>query len=57
MEKKKKKVTINVDEALYYEYKKVLIDERTNPTADFARHMHDVVEKAKKLEQTKEEEK
>lgn len=52
----KKKVTFNVDEELYFEYKKALIDKRTNPTADFARHMYDVVEKAKKLEQPKEEE-
>lgn len=42
----KKKVTFNVDEELYFEYKKALIDKRTNPTADFARHMYDVVEKA-----------
>lgn len=42
----KKKVTFNVDEALYCEYKKVLIDKRTNPTADFARHMREVVEKS-----------
>lgn len=52
----KKKVTFNVDEELYFEYKKALIDKRTNPTADFARHMYDVVEKAKKLEQPKEAE-
>lgn len=43
----KKKVTFNVSEQLYCEYKKALIDERTTPTADFARHMYDVVEKAK----------
>ena len=54
----KKKVTFTVDEELYFEYKKVLIDKRTNPTADFARHMYDVVEKekAKKLEQSEETE-
>lgn len=52
----KKKVTFNVDEELYFEYKKVLIDKRTNPTADFARHMYDVVKNAKKLEQSEETE-
>lgn len=49
----KKKVTFNVDEALYFEYKKALIDKRTNPTADFARHMYDVVEEAKKEKEGK----
>ena len=40
----KKKVTFLVDEDLYCEYKKVLIDKRTNPTADFKRHMQNVVD-------------
>ena len=43
----KKKVTFNVSEELYFEYKKALIDKRTTPTADFIRHMDDVVKKAK----------
>jgi hypothetical protein len=50
----KKKVTFNVNEELYFEYKKVLIDKRTNPTADFARHMKEVVEKAKQSKETEE---
>ena len=52
----KKKVTFNVDEALYFEYKKALIDKRTNPPADFARHMYAVVEKAKEDTKSKESE-
>jgi len=52
----KKKVTFNVSEELYFEYKKALIDKRTTPTADFARHMYDVVENAKKEAESKEAE-
>ncbi len=49
MEKtEKKRVTFKVDENLYFEYKKVLIDGRTTPTADFIRHMKNVVENANK---------
>ncbi len=44
----KKRVTFNVNENLYYEYKKVLIDKRTTPTADFIRHMNNVVNEAQK---------
>lgn len=41
----KKRVTFNVNEKLYFDYKKALIDQRTTPTADFIRHMQAVVDK------------
>lgn len=48
MEKaEKKRVTFKVDEDLYFEYKKALIDARTTPTADFIRHMNKTVDDAK----------
>ena len=46
-----RKVTFNIPDELYAEYKKVLIDLRTTPTADVRRHMAEVVEKAKKKEE------
>ena len=40
----KKKVTFNVDEELYLEYKKIMLDKRTTPTADLNKHIRKVVE-------------
>lgn len=48
MENDKKRVTFKVNEALYYEYKKVLIDQRTTPTADFIKRMKEVVSASQK---------
>lgn len=46
----KKKVTFNVPEDLYWDYKKALAIKRTIPTADFLRHMMEVVESTKENE-------
>ena len=43
--RKKKKVSLNVYEDTFIEYKKVLLDLRTNTTADINRYMQSVVEK------------
>ena len=40
----KKKVTVNFNEDQYFEYKKILIDQRTNPSADLARYISMVVD-------------
>lgn len=51
MEKaEKKRVTFNVNEELYFQYKKVLIDQRTTPTADFIRHMKAVVKESESVQ-------
>ena len=49
-EQKMRKVTFNIPEDLYAEYKKALIDMRTTPTADIRRHITKVVEEAAKKE-------
>lgn len=41
---KKTKVTVNVDAELYHEYKKVMLNKKTNTTADIVRYMAKVVE-------------
>lgn len=46
----KMKVSFNVDKDLYSEYKKVMIDKRTTPTADLNRYMKAVVEEATRKE-------
>lgn len=45
---KKVRVNLNVPEELYIEYKKVLLEKRTNTTYDIIRYMQETVEKQKK---------
>lgn len=37
--KKRKVVTFNTDEYFYSEYKKILINQKTTPTADLNKHI------------------
>ena len=47
---KRRQVSINVDDNLYTEYKKLMLDERTTPTADITRYFQKRVDEAKKEE-------
>jgi hypothetical protein len=49
----KMKVSFNIDRELYSEYKKIMIDERTTPTADLTRHIKQVVDEAKTTKEEK----
>lgn len=42
-DKTKKNASFNIDEQLYSEYKKKMIDKRTTPTADITRYIRKVV--------------
>ena len=48
---KKVRVNLNVPEELYIEYKKVLLEKRTNTTYDLIRHMKETVENHKASEE------
>ena len=42
----KMKISLNIDRELYSEYKKIMIDLRTTPTADLTRYIDFVVQKS-----------
>lgn len=49
-EKKRKVVTFNTDEYFYSEYKKILINQKTTPTADLNKHIQKVVEESQSID-------
>lgn len=46
-QKKRRQVSFNIDDALYSEFKKVMIDQRTTPTAFITRAIKEAVDGAK----------
>ncbi|WP_457945413.1 hypothetical protein [Caproiciproducens sp. LBM24188] len=44
-EKKRRQVSFNIDDNLYIEYKKLMLEERTTPTADLTRYIQKRVNK------------
>lgn len=46
-QKKRRQVSFNIDDALYSEFKKVMIDQRTTPTAFITRTIKEAVDGAK----------
>lgn len=47
-EKKRRQVSFNIEDNLYNEFKKLMLEERTTPTADFTRYIQKRVEEANK---------
>jgi len=52
--KTRRQVSFNIDDKLYTEYKKLMLDEGRTPTGDITRYILSRVEKAKELAQSKE---
>lgn len=46
-QKKRRQVSFNIDDALYTEFKKVMIDQRTTPTAFITRAIKEAVDSVK----------
>lgn len=49
VQKKRRQVSFNIDDDLYTDFKKLMLDERTTPTADITRHIKERVEKDKEV--------
>ena len=47
-EQKRRQVSFNIKDDLYTEYKKVMLEERTTPTADITRYIQERVDRGAK---------
>jgi hypothetical protein len=50
-EKNRRQVSFNIDDNLYTEYKKLMLEERTTPTADITRYIQKRVDARKAKEE------